>query len=115
MLGYSPALLQVLAQSMRGPQGPIPPDEVLKTLGPALASMQAPVIFSPMPIQDTIDLARFVVHSAVMFSRFTPGPQVVGGPIEIAAITKHEGFKWIGRKHYYDQEFNKEPIHVISD
>jgi len=100
---------------MRGPIGPIPPDQVAKKLGPALTRIQAPIVFAPMPIQDAIDLARFLVHSAVMFSRFVPGPQVVGGLIEIAAITKHEGFKWISRKHYYDQELNKEPIHVIND
>jgi hypothetical protein len=62
-----------------------------------------------MPIQDAIELAEFLVHTAIMFSRFTPGPQAVGGPIEIAAITKHEGFKWIRRKHYFHSEFNPEP------
>jgi hypothetical protein len=28
------------------------------------------------------------------------------GPIEIAAITKHEGFKWIERRHFYPPELN---------
>jgi hypothetical protein len=50
-----------------------------------------------------------------MFSRLSPGPTIVGGPIEIAAITKHENFKWISRKHYYDQPLNKEPLHVVVD
>ena len=27
-------------------------------------------------------------------------------PKNIAVITKHEGFKWIERKHYYNQELN---------
>jgi len=30
---------------------------------------------------------------AITYFRFTPGAPSVGGPIEIAAITKHEGFK----------------------
>jgi|SRR5271165_4220168 len=80
-------------------------DEVMKVLAPQL---QASVIFAPMPIQDAIDLAEFLVHTAIQFSRFLPGAQVVGGPIEIAAITKHEGFKWIRRKHYYGIELNRE-------
>jgi len=114
VLGYSPALFQVLAQAGSGPQ--VSPDQIAQTLGPALtASLQAPIVFAPMPIQDAIDLAGFLVHSAVMFSRFVPGPQMVGGLMEIAAITKHEGFKWISRKHYYEQTLNKEAIHVISD
>lgn len=59
-----------------------------------------------MPIQDAIDLARFLVDTAAKFSHFSLRPATVGGPIEIATITKHEGFKWISRKHYYTSEFN---------
>jgi hypothetical protein len=68
-----------------------------------------------MPIQDAIDLGRFLVHAAIMYSRFLPGAKIVGGPIEIAAITKHEQFKWISRKHYYDYSLNQEPRHVVVD
>ncbi len=50
--------------------------------------------------------ADFLVHMTKMFSRFGPGAPSVGGPTEIAAITKHEGFKWIKRKHYYEQRLN---------
>lgn len=80
-------------------------DKLMKVIGPQL---RAQLMFAPMPIQDAIDLADFLVHTAIQFSRFLPGAQVVGGPIEIAAITKHEGFKWIRRKHYYGVELNRE-------
>jgi hypothetical protein len=83
VLGFSPAIFQ------------------------ALAEVSQPEQNNP-EFQHAIDLARFLVHSAIMFSRFLPGYQVVGGPIEIAAITKHEGFKWITRKHYFDQTLNPE-------
>ena len=113
VLGFSPALFEVLAQVTQPTQNP---QIMAQSLTPLLAArLQAPLIFSPMPIQDAIDLARFLVHSAIMFSRFIPGPNVVGGPIEIAVITKHESFKWISRKHYYEQSLNKEPINVICD
>lgn len=68
--------------------------------------LQAPLLASAMPIQDLIDLGVFLADAAVSFSRFTPGASTVGGPIEVAAITKHEGFKWVRRKHYYDARFN---------
>jgi hypothetical protein len=113
MLGFSPMIFGVISEVTQPAQNP---QEMAQVLTPLLATrLQAPMIFAPMPIQDAIDLAGFLVHSAIMFSRFTPGPNVVGGPIEIAAITKHENFKWISRKHYYDQSVNKEPIHVICD
>jgi hypothetical protein len=113
IVGFSPQLFQVLAAVTQPAQNPA---VLASQLQPLLAAqLQAPLVFAPMPIQDVIDLARFLVHSAIMFSRFHPGPNVVGGPIEIAAITKHEHFKWISRKHYYDQTLNKEPIHVVVD
>jgi hypothetical protein len=102
VLGYSPALQGVLKNLL---QPPHLANEVMRVLGPQL---QASVVFPPMPIQDAIDLSEFLVHTAIQFSRFIPGAQVVGGPIEIAAVTKHEGFKWILRKHYYGVELNRE-------
>lgn len=113
MLGFSPGLFDVLAGVMKPSQNPA---TLAVQLMPLLSTrLQAPMVFAPMPIQDAIDLARFLVHASIMFSRFSPGPNIVGGPIEIAAITKHEDFKWISRKHYYDEAVNKEPIHVICD
>jgi hypothetical protein len=113
VMGFSPQLFQVLAAVTQPAQNPA---VLASQLGPVLAAqLQAPLIFAPMPIQDVIDLARFFVHSAIMYQRFLPGPNIIGGPIEIAAITKHENFKWISRKHYYDQPLNKEPIHAVID
>jgi len=49
-----------------------------------------------MPIQDAIDLARYLAETTIGFIRFSvPRPKTVGGPIEIAVITKHEGFQWV--------------------
>jgi hypothetical protein len=53
-----------------------------------------------MPIQDAIDLARYLVETTIGFVRYSVGrSNTVGGPIEIAAITKHEGFQWVARRH----------------
>jgi hypothetical protein len=68
--------------------------------------LQLPLGVPAMPIQDAIDLVRFLADISVNSSRFVPGAQVIGGSIDIAVITKHEGFKWISRKHYYNQNLN---------
>jgi hypothetical protein len=113
VIGASPQIFNVLAEVFQPKQTPA--DIASKLMPLLIARLQAPIVFAPMPIQDAIDVARFLVHAAIMFSRFSPGPNVVGGPIEIAAITKHENFKWISRKHYYDESINKEPFHVVLD
>ena len=65
------------------------------------------LILPAAPIQDAINLARFLVETTIGFFQYAVvRPKTVGGPIEIAAITKHEGFKWVQRKHFYSSEFN---------
>ena len=67
----------------------------------------SPQLIQPaMPIQDAIDLAEFLVHATIQYVRFSPGPPTVGGPIEIATITKHEGFRWVRRKHFFRPDLN---------
>ncbi len=60
----------------------------------------------PMPLLDAISLAGFMVDVTIGYSRFLLGADTVGGPTEVASITRHEGFKWISRKHYYDPRLN---------
>ena len=64
-----------------------------------------------MPLGETIDMARFLVETQINFVRFMPGDAMVGGPVEVVALTKHEGFKWVQRKHYYDSSLN--PIEEV--
>jgi hypothetical protein len=61
-----------------------------------------------MPVQDAIDLARFMVETTAGYIRFAlrRQPKTVGGPVEIAAITKHEGFRWVQRRHFYPAALN---------
>ena len=97
--GYSGMFAQVLVGiGLQQPQI----DSIMK----AAEALQLPFVSPAMPIQDAIDLAAFLVDLTINSSRFLPGAPVVGGPIEIAAITKHEGFKWVRRKHYFPAELN---------
>jgi hypothetical protein len=100
LLGWGTALPSVL-QDLG-----VPDDQIGPAMAQITTALSTPLVIPPMPIQDTIDLAEFLVHLTIMYSRFSPGAPTVGGPIESAAITKHEGFKWVKRKHYYDRRFN---------
>lgn len=101
ILGHSPGLALVLEQKLG-----VPREQVPAAMQVITQSLQAAVVMDAMPIQDAIDLAEFLVDVTERFSRYTPGAATVGGPIEIAAITKHEGFKWVKRKHYFSDAFN---------
>jgi hypothetical protein len=103
IVGISPALPQVLQNLFRVDQAQMP--NVLQVIQ---QNLQLPIVLPAMPLQDAIDLADFLVDLTIKFSRFTPGAPTVGGPIEIAAISKHEGFRWIKRKYYFRRDLNPE-------
>ena len=106
--GYDPRLRSVFEQLFQ--QLGMPADQIGPQVDALLLQIKAvfniPLYTDPMPIQDAIDLAEFLAQTAIGFSRFRPGSQTVGGPIEMAAITKHDGFKWIRHKQYYDKRLN---------
>lgn len=101
VLGFGPRLGSVLQNNLG-----VPANQVKGALDAIRSQLQASVLHPAMPLQDVIDLAHFLVDTTVQFSRFTPGAATVGGPIELAAISKHEGFKWVRRKHYFSPDLN---------
>jgi hypothetical protein len=86
------------------------PSNLDEAVGVLAGRLSAPLVNPAMPFQDAIDLAEFLVHVSIQWSRFMPGSPTVGGPIETAAISKHEGYKWVHRKHYFDAKLNPEAI-----
>ena len=104
ILGFDPNGLAVALVDKLG----LPEQELGTAMQLVQEETQAPFINPAMPIQDAINLGGFLVDVTKISTEFNPGDLTVGGPTEIAAITKHEGFKWIVRKHYYDRALNPE-------
>jgi hypothetical protein len=100
ILGFSSSIIDVLKEG--GLEEP--------ALGQVLESFrtkaQAGLVHPAMPVQDAIDLADFLVSTTIGFTKFLPGANTVGGAIDVATVTRHEGFKWIRRKHYYPGNLN---------
>jgi hypothetical protein len=79
----------------------VPTGEIMNLL----ASYQ-PLAYPGMPIQDAIDLVQYLADTTVGFVRFRTGAPTVAPPIDIAAITLYEKFRWVKRKHYFSPELN---------
>jgi hypothetical protein len=67
------------------------------------------------PIVDTVDLlpkeelaamAEALVNLTSFKRKITIDAETVGGPIDVAVISKGDGFVWIKRKHYFKPELN---------
>lgn len=82
------------------------PSEHRGAVADALSEQPLSPVIPPMPFPDAIAFAKFLVEVTAGFSHFLLGPDTVGGPVEVAGVNRHEGLKWIARKHYYTQELN---------
>ena len=59
-----------------------------------------------MPVHDGIDLVRYLVEVVAGYVRYSTQPATVAPPADLAVITRHEGFRWVARKHYYPSSLN---------
>lgn len=59
-----------------------------------------------LPIDELATLAESLVSITTLQKRVTMEEETVGGPVDVAVISKGDGFIWIKRKHYFDAERN---------
>ena len=56
--------------------------------------------------EDLADMAESLVRMTCIKRRITSTQETVGGPVDVAVVTKGDGFVWMKRKHYFDPKFN---------
>ena len=63
-------------------------------------------IVTSLPTEELAGLAEALVNLTSIKRRVSREEETVGGPIDVAVITKGDGFVWIRRKHYFQPELN---------
>jgi hypothetical protein len=71
-----------------------------KFVGPVLD------IVGDLPKDDLAAMAESLVNLTSFKRRITAEAETVGGPIDVAIISKGDGFVWIKRKHYFQKDLN---------
>lgn len=76
--------------------------------GKLQASHRAPLtrVISNLSYSEMAELAETLVFMESMKERVTTPTESVSGPIDVAVISKGDGFIWIKRKHYFDSKLN---------
>lgn len=57
--------------------------------------------------EDLAEMAESLIYLTYLKRRISSSEESVGGPIDVAIISKGDGFIWKKRKHYFNQELNK--------
>jgi hypothetical protein len=75
---------------------------------PVLSSVSA------LPIDELASMAEALVSLTSFKRKVTMVPESVGGPVDVAVISKGDGFIWIKRKHYFKAELNHQYFQNLS-
>lgn len=67
-------------------------------------------VAASLPKDELGSLAEALVNLTKFRRRVSQDRETVGGPIDVAVITKGDGFVWVKRKHYFEPELNPRVI-----
>jgi len=59
-----------------------------------------------LPKEELAAMAEALVNLTTIKRKMSLDIETVGGPIDVAVISKGDGFIWIKRKHYFDPNLN---------
>lgn len=63
-------------------------------------------VVSGLPKDELAKMAESLVNLTSFKRRVSPVSETGGGPIDVAIISKGDGFIWVKRKHYFEGELN---------
>ncbi len=69
-------------------------------------------VVAALPKDELAAMAESLVSLTSFKQKVSMAAETVGGPIDVAVISKGDGFVWIKKKHYFGQELN--PRHMAT-
>lgn len=82
--------------------------EIQKTANKLQADRLSPMkeAISVMPKSELASVAEIFLNTAQLEHRLSLAAETVGGPVDVAIISKGDGLVWIKRKHYFEPSLN---------
>jgi hypothetical protein len=63
-------------------------------------------VLGVLPVDEMAELAETLITLQSLKEKVTKPSETVGGPVDVAIVTKHEGLVWVKRKHFFNSEIN---------
>lgn len=89
--GYDPRLMGIINQLELS-------SEQIKNLNEKLKQLSVPIPYAFLPLQDCVDLSIFLVRTTMNMQRWQIAVRGVGGAIDVATITRTNGFQPVQEK-----------------
>ena len=83
-------------------------NEFAKNIVELKKDFKKPIIGSigALPKEELANMSESLIHITSLKRKVDSNLETVGGDIDVAIITKGDGFIWKKRKHYFDAELN---------
>ena len=92
LLGFDPKLIDLAKKSLTLS------NRQVETLQAGLRTLQLSIPMQLLPLQDAVDLVIYLIQMTASLQTWTLGVRGVGGAIDVATITRTDGFAALQRK-----------------
>jgi hypothetical protein len=113
LAAYTASLTGALPAGTAVPSMQLDVNNLVSILARQTQGYQQEVIINPvvssvigLSKDDLAEMAESLIHLTYLHRRINSAPESVGGPIDVAVISKGDGFIWIKRKFYFRPEIN---------
>ena len=97
--GFDPTLPSILKRILN-----LSDEQIESLINELRKNLTFPIPYNVLPLQDCVDSAIFLIRATMVAQRLAIGVRGVGGPIDVAVVTRTEGLKYIQQKAIYGEE-----------
>jgi hypothetical protein len=97
--GYDPGLLDILHQRFT-----LDMDQITQLHEHLQQQLQLKIPYQMLPLQDCVELATFLIRTTIIAQGLAVEIRGVGGPIDVAVITRIEGLKYVQQKTIHGEK-----------
>lgn len=103
MTGFDPRAVQVV-RNFLGIQAPVTPGQPDPLEVELKTQLSAKIPWPFLPLQDCVDLSIFIVRATITLQKWAVDIRGVGGAIDVATVTRTEGFRPVQQKQVTGEE-----------
>jgi hypothetical protein len=98
--GYDPQLENLVKANVR-----LNPAQKADLRQKVLQRLAMPIPYQFLPLQDCVDLAIFLIKTTAALQGWAAGARGVGGAVDVATVTRTDGFRAIQEKEIVGERF----------
>ncbi len=96
--GFDPTLPSIIKRILN-----LNNEQIEHLLSELEKNLTYPIPYGVLPLQDCVDLAIFLIRATMVAQRLAIGVRGVGGPIDVAVVTRTAGLKYVQQKVIYGE------------